>query len=128
MPTRANSSFTIDNRDAEPTPWEGGQMSRTRLTKTFTGDLVGTSVVEAIMLGMEDGGPAVYVGVEQFDCALHGRKGTFLLTHSATMHGADSASSWTVVPGSGTGELAGLDGDAEITPEHDFLLDYTLES
>jgi|SRR5579862_246815 len=128
MPKRANSAFTIDRRDATPAAWEGGDMSRTRWTKTFTGQLAGSSVVEAVMLKLHDAGPAVYVGVERFNCTLDGRRGTFVLLHAGTALGDDHSASWTIVPGSGTGELAGIRGHGEITPRHDFVLDYELDS
>ncbi|GAA3273815.1 MULTISPECIES: DUF3224 domain-containing protein [Dactylosporangium] len=127
MPSLAKSSFTIDNRDNTPVEWNGGPMTRARWTKTFTGELTGTSVVELILLGPDGDGPAIYLGVERFDCELAGRKGGFLLIHSASMLGEAHEASWTIVPGSGTGELAGLSGRGEITPEHDLILHYDLE-
>lgn len=123
--TQAKSSFAIDRREADPVPWDGGQMSRTKLTKTFTGDVVGTSVVETVMLGTDNGGPAVYVGIERFDVTVHGRAGTFLMTHTATMYGGGQSLVLAVVPWSGTGALQGIAGTGQITPEHDFILDYT---
>jgi len=128
MTKRAKSAFTIDKRDMQPIAWEGGQMARTRFDKTFTGELVGTSVIEAIMLRTDKEGPAVYSGVERFDCTLDGLKGTFLLLHSATMRGAHNDSSWKIVSGSGTGELVGIRGEGDILPNHDFILTYELES
>jgi Protein of unknown function (DUF3224) len=126
MPHRATSAFTIDQKDAEPAVWRGGQMSRTRWQKTFTGDLTGTSVVEAIMLGLDEGGPMVYVGIERFDCTVEGRTGTFVLLHSATHHGSGGLATWTIVPGSGTGELTGIRGHGEMLPKHEFALSYEI--
>lgn len=127
MPKRAQSSFTIDSKDESPIDWAGGSISHARWAKTFTGDLSGASVVEFIM-GTLDTGAMVYVGVERFDCELSGRKGTFVLTHSATMLGSDYDATWKIVPGSGTDELSGITGRAEITPSHDLILDYDIES
>ena len=123
---QATSAFTIDKKDVNPVEWHGGQMSHTRFYKTFTGDLTGTSIVEAIMMGPEDDGPAVYVGIERFDCTIHGRTGTFLLTHAATHHASGGGASWRIVDGSGTGELAGIRGEAQILPKHDLALTYEL--
>ena len=124
MALRAQSSFVIDKKDAAAVEWEGGNMGHNSFYKTFTGDLVGTSLVKAIMLMTENGGPAVYVGIERFDCTLMGRKGTFLLTHSAVMHNGAQHGLWTIVAGSGTGELADIHGQGEILPKHEFVLDY----
>jgi hypothetical protein len=123
---QAKSSFVIDRREVDPVPWDGGQMSRTRIAKTFTGDVVGTSVVETVMLGTDNGGPAVYVGIERFDVTVHGHPGTFLMTHTATMYGDEHILVLAVVPGSGTGALQGISGTGQITPDHDFVLDYAL--
>ena len=127
MSTTARSSFVIDHKDAHPAKWEGGQLGHNRFEKTFTGDLTGTSVVEAVMLMPAGGLPAVYVGIERFDCTLDGRAGTFLLLHSATMQGERREGTWSIVAGSGTGALAGIRGSGEILPSHEFTLSYELD-
>ena len=62
-----------------------------------------------------------YLANERVSGSLDGRAGTFVL-----QHGAWEGGQWGfVVPGSGTGELAGLRGDALV--EHGRLaLDYEL--
>jgi len=121
----AKGGFTIDAQENEPADFSAGNLLRARWSKTLTGEISGTSVVHLLMLQQPDG-PAAYVGIEHYDVDVLGRQGTFLLLHSATMNGTDSATSWTVVPGSGTGELTGLAGTAEITPDHDLVLRATL--
>ena len=128
MHHHAKGAFTIDGRDASPIDWEGGQMSRTRFAKTFTGEIAGTSIVEATMLRLEQEGPAIYVGIERFDCVLRGRAGTFVLLHLATALGREQKGTWTIVAGSGTGELRSIRGHAEILPDHELALDYELDS
>lgn len=125
MAQRATSSFTLDKKDFTPAEWAGGGMMRARYEKTFTGDLSGTSIVEAIMLRTDDEGPALYVAIERFDCMLHGRAGSFLLLHQAMQPGE---SSWTIAEGTGLGELQGIQGTGEITPGHGFTLDYEIRS
>ncbi|WP_326829558.1 DUF3224 domain-containing protein [Streptosporangium sp. NBC_01810] len=59
----------------------------------------------------------------------HGRKGTFVLHHTATAHAGESALSWTILPDSGTGELLGIRGGGQIVNDdgaHSFHLDYEL--
>ncbi|MEO6214077.1 MAG: DUF3224 domain-containing protein [Vicinamibacterales bacterium] len=123
---RATSAFTIDKKDVQPVEWQGGQMSHTRFYKMFTGDLTGTSIVEAIMMAAENDGASVYVGIERFECAIHGRTGTFLLTHAATHHASGGGAAWQIVSGSGTGELQGITGDGQILPKHELALTYEL--
>ncbi|MBI3688100.1 MAG: DUF3224 domain-containing protein [Actinobacteria bacterium] len=127
MPIHAEGAFTVATRDESPIEWDGMQMTRARWRKEFSGDLVGSSEIEFLMGSVDGEGAHVYVGVERVECTLHGRKGSFVLMHAATMLGTDHNASWTIVPGSGTGELAGIGGRAEILPNHDFVLEYHLE-
>lgn len=131
MSIRATSMFDIDSWDGTPyDERDGVALSRTRVTKTFHGDIEGKSTAELLMAGAQEGS-AAYVGFERIEGRLHGRSGSFILHHSATMsHDAQSAS-WTVVPDSGTGELRSLRGEAKIINEpdggHTFTLDYDLD-
>lgn len=127
MPNHAKGSFTIDNTEESPVDWTGGSIKRARWSKTFSGDLTGTSEIEFLM-GTIETGSMVYVGVERYDCELDGRKGTFVVMHSSTMLGSDYEMTIKIVPGSGTGELTGISGQAQITPDHDLLLDYEIAS
>jgi len=128
MSTRANSAFVIENREVTPAQWEGGALHRNRWTKKYTGDLTATGTLEAIMVGVEGGNPAAYLGVERIAGTLHGRKGTFIAVLSATAYSGDHAKSWKILPGSGTEELVGIRGEGEILDNHDFVLDYDIES
>jgi hypothetical protein len=126
----AESTFVIDSW--EPTPLdeqEGGILTRTRVTKTFQGDIVGTSTAELLMAQAQEGS-AAYVGFERIVGSVDGRTGSFLLHHSATMTSETQSATWTVVPDSGTGDLRGLSGDAQIAqlPDggHTFTLEYNL--
>jgi hypothetical protein len=57
---------------------------------------------------------AGYVAMEQVKGTLHGRHGTFVLQHNATMSRGIPQLSITVVPDSGTEELLGLAGSMSI--------------
>lgn len=121
----AKGAFTFDDRQNEPVEFSGGNLNRARWSKVLTGEIEGSSVVH-LLLSQRADGPAVYVGIEHYEVTVKGRAGTFMLVHSATMFGGEHEAAWTIVPGSGTGELTGIAGEAEITPEHDFILRYTL--
>jgi uncharacterized protein DUF3224 len=127
MPKVVTSSFENDSWDEVPNEsWKEDTLSRASIVKTFTGEIVGTSKVESIMLRTADNGPMVYVGVERFDCTIDGKTGGFVLIHDATMVDGVHDSSWRILEGTGTGELAGIAGTGEITPKHDFILTYEL--
>jgi len=74
-------------------------------------------------------GSAGYVAMERVHGTLDGRSGTFALQHSGTMTRGEGQLSVTVVPDSGTGQLAGLSGTMSINiadGEHSYEFDYTL--
>jgi len=74
-------------------------------------------------------GSGGYVALERVTGLLHGRTGTFVLQHSATMNRGAPHLSITVVPDSGTGQLAGLTGSMQIiidAGKHSYEFDYTL--
>lgn len=126
MAKRITSHFENENWNEVPNePWGTSNLSNTSLDKTFTGEIVGTSKVESIMLRLPDG-PMAYVGIERFDVKLDGKTGGFVLMHDATMIEGKRVSTLRILEGSGTGELAGITGTGEITPEHDFNLTYDL--
>lgn len=131
MSIQATSTFNIDSWDAAPYDEQSGvSLSRTRVTKTFHGEIEGQSTAELLMVGAQDGS-AAYVGIERIVGSVRGRSGSFVLQHSATMTRDASSASWTIVPDSGTGELRGLRGEAKIVNEpdggHAFILDYELD-
>jgi len=130
MPS-AVAPFTLDSFDQEPPYCEDGAAAyaRARIAKTFTGDIAATSTVEMLSVQAGDQG-AGYVAVERVHGAVHGRSGSFALLHAGTMRGDEVWARWPVVPGSGTGELAGIGGEGriEVAPDgaHTFFLDYEL--
>lgn len=121
----AKSKFVIDKKTPTPVEWNVGGAVRNRYEKTFAGDITGTSLVEATMLGLGDGKPLVYIAIEGLDVAVNGKKGTFILLHRA-VHPEDGTTAWTILDGSGSGELAGIRGSGTITPGHEFTLEYEL--
>jgi hypothetical protein len=99
------------------------------IDKQFHGDLEATSRGEMLTAGTDVPGSAGYVAMERVTGRLHGRSGAFLLQHSGTMTRGAPQLAITVVPDSGTGELAGLGGRMAITitdGRHSYDFDYTL--
>jgi hypothetical protein len=125
---QAQATFTLDSWDEEPyEATDGAKLLRGRVTKTFTGAIEGTSVAELLMVHTA-AGPAAYTAQEWFTGTVEGRRGTFV-SQQGTASAADGVV-WTVVAGSGTGELAGLTGTGRLTVDadgtHHFTLDYEL--
>jgi hypothetical protein len=90
----------------------GPELGRATVAKTFRGPLSGTSVAELLLCGNGEAGRG-YVASEHVTGTLEGRTGTFVLQHGGIQGPGDEGRTFGhVVPGSGTGELAGLRGDA----------------
>jgi hypothetical protein len=97
--------------------------------KQLHGDLEGTSQGYMLTATTEVKGSASYVALERMDATLKGRKGTFLLQHSAWMRAGEQHLAINVVPDSGTGQLVGLAGTMTITivdGKHFYDFEYTL--
>ncbi len=128
MSRRATSTFTIDSWDEEPyDDHEGVRLSRARVTKTFSGVVAGRSTSD-LRMAVTPPGSAVYVALERIVGPVDGKEGSFVLHHTATTSGGAQSGSWPVVPDSGTGQLEGLRGQAEISVGldggHTLILDY----
>jgi hypothetical protein len=108
----------------------GPKAGRMSIDKVFHGDLSGTSVGEmlAAMTSVKDS--AGYVAIERVSGTLDGRRGSFVLQHSATMDRGAQRLSISVVPDSGTDELVDLSGTMTIAiaadGTHSYEFTYTL--
>ncbi len=112
-----------EDKDQDPS------LARMTIDKQFHGDIEGTSKGQMLSAGTPEKGSAGYVAIEKVSGTLHGRRGTFVLQHSATMNRGTPQMSITVVPDSGTGELRGLAGSLQINiagGKHSYSFDYSL--
>src|ERR1700738_4148290 len=104
-------------------------LGRMSLDKHFHGDLQGASKGQMLTAGTAVKGSAGYVAIERVSGVLHGRSGTFVLQHTGTMTRGALQLSITVVPDSGTDQLAGLAGTLTIIVadgKHSYDFTYTL--
>ncbi|WP_105531751.1 DUF3224 domain-containing protein [Solimicrobium silvestre] len=104
-------------------------LGRMLLDKKFQGDLEASSQGEMLAFRSSVPSSAGYVAMETVSGTLHGRSGSFVLQHSSTMTRGVSEQSITVVPDSGTEDLAGLVGRLVIIiveSQHRYQFDYTL--
>jgi uncharacterized protein DUF3224 len=131
MKQSANARFAIKSWDEKA--YSEGQdlprLTRARVTKTFTGDIEGEGQVEYLMMYRSDGS-ATFVGLERFVGTIGGRTGTFVLQRGGVFENGEAKESYSVIPGSATGELQGLRGDGRSAvghgTEHPFSLNYDL--
>ena len=111
-----------------PASAAGAPVTRMTLHKRWSGDVQGESSGEMLSYGSPASGNAGYVAMERVTGAVKGREGSFALQQSGTLNGGAPSMTVTVVPGSGTGALAGLSGSMTIDPAagHAYVLSYAL--
>ena len=111
MSTRANAVITVHKYQpaAYDEPAEGPALTRIHVEESFGGDISGAGVVEFMQAARADGS-ASFVGIERVTGTVAGRNGTFLLQDAGTVQDNIVSGDWFVIPGSGTGQLAGLRG------------------
>jgi len=108
---KATGTFTIKSWDEQPfAEVEGApKLTQARVTTTYGGDLDGEGTSTLVMA--YDGDDASYAGYERVVGSLGGRSGSFVLRLAGGFEQGAARTDWTVVEGSGTGELAGLQGE-----------------
>ena len=126
----AKGSFSVDmSPQGEASSKDGVSTGRMSLNKRFEGDLVAVGVGEMLTALTPVKGSAGYVAIERVTGALHGRTGSLVLQHSGTMHQGTQQLQIRVVPGSGTGELEGVEGNFKLDiaeGKHFYEFEYTL--
>jgi len=111
-----------------PDEIEGVALARMSLDKRFHGGLEAVSKGEMLSVRSAQGS-ATYVALERVSGALDGRPGGFVLVHRGVMTPEARTLEVEVAPGSGTGELKGLNGRMTIEiaeGKHSYRLDYAL--
>ena len=113
--------FQVGGWEPDPAPLELGDagavvFGRVTMRKTFSGALTGSSVLTMTSAAVGEA-PVGYSALELVTGTLDGRTGTFVLQHSGVVDEGAPSPSGVVLPGTGTGELAGLRG--RLTIEHD---------
>lgn len=108
---------------------DGPALGRMSIDKQFHGDLEATSRGEMLTAMGTVKGSAGYVAVERVTGTLAGRSGSFAFQHTGVMDRGTASLKITVVPDSGTGQLAGLTGTMTINiadKKHFYDFEYTL--
>ena len=103
-------------------------VGRIVLSKTYSGGMTGSAVGQMISKRI-DGGAAAYYAIEEFSGSVDGRSGAFTLLHRGYMDADGMSLDVTIMPGSGTEDLATIHGTMEISQDasgHRYELKYQL--
>ncbi|MDZ7588185.1 MAG: DUF3224 domain-containing protein [Parasphingorhabdus sp.] len=122
----AKGDFTVE---VKPVSEPDESPMRMALSKTFSGDLTGTSTGQMMAGGIEENGARVYVALETITGTLDGKTGSFIAAHRGTMTKSGQELSILIVPDSGTGELQGIAGTMDIqiaNGAHSYTMHYIL--
>jgi hypothetical protein len=123
----ASGTFEVS---LEPALHDQAGIGRMTLTKTWRGDLSGHGVGTMLTAGDPAAGRAGYVALETVEGELAGHRGSFAFQQFGTMRAPDQELRYEIVPGSGTGDLAGIGGVLALEivgGEHRYTLTYTLD-
>jgi Protein of unknown function (DUF3224) len=114
----ASAPFTNDRYDEEPYgEGEGVELSRVHISRTFSGDLEGSSTAEILIAKSEGGG--AYSGHDLITGTLDGKAGGFVIQHGGIMGPEGVTNTGTIVPGTGSGELEGITGEATLLADEE---------
>lgn len=130
MSTKATGTFRMNKWDEKSYSEveNGRKLTSASVSNSFTGDIEGEGAL-TYLLCYKDDKHASFIGMERVTGSLAGRTGSFVIQNSGVYEDGTAKGTWSIVPGSGTGDLAGLRGEGtfdarsgqEDTP---FVLDY----
>ncbi len=127
--THATGSFEVKSWDEKPYSEVAGQpkLTRAEVVYVYHGDLEAEGKI-VYLLCYSSNTIAYFVGYEQVTGQLGGRSGSFVLQHVGTYEAGAVKDVVTVVPGSATGDLSGLQGSGTCGGDGQavFTLDYQL--
>ncbi len=111
------ATSTYETLHADESPLSGAADEATVLRGTrrrrFAGDIAGEGTAD-ILIAQGTPERVGYVATERFTGSVAGRSGTFLFQHGAAIDRGDLTPFGYIVPGTGTGELAGIRGEVRM--------------
>ena len=127
MPT-AHGPMDVTMEAEPPFLEQGGlKLNRNAVSKTFYGEMAGTSEAQMLAAFTATPGSAGYVAIEHFTGSVNGKSGSFAMQHSGIMNRGDAQLTVSIVPDSGSGELTGISGTLDIENsdgQHSYVLNY----
>jgi hypothetical protein len=129
--TRATGSFDIlsGGEDGYEERDGGAKLSHAWGQQMFSGDIIGDCNIHWLISYSADK-TAHMVGLQRIKGSVGGRTGSFVIEATADHNGKSSHGTWSIVAGSGSGDLEGISGmgsfEAPGGPKVSYVLDYEL--
>jgi hypothetical protein len=123
-----DGAFEVTSWSEDQAPRLDGtrKVATARIGQRFTGGVDAETIADMVMTYAEDG-TAEFVGYQRVQGRVAGRSGTFVLRGIGRYDGAEARTELDVVPGSGTGELAGIRGRGLASAPHGSTGTYSLD-
>jgi hypothetical protein len=117
--------------DGKPyTERKGAKLTHAVITYAMQGGFEGEGHAQLVM-SYRDEANATYVGLQEMVGKIGDRSGTFVCKVDGGYAGGEAKSTWEIIPGSGTGDFAGISGRGDTTAVHGdtqpYTFDYTFE-
>src|SRR5713101_6367918 len=111
MQKNAKGTFEIGEWDERTTVQlgPGAKLTEAKVTQKFSGDLGGDGTVTWMMCYASEKF-ARFVGMQRVVGTLGDRTGGFVMITDGVFDGTTAKAHWSIVPGSGTDGLAGIEG------------------
>ena len=129
--TKATGTFEVKsfNEDAYEERDGGAKLTHAWGDQAFSGDIEGDGEVHWLMSYGTDK-KAHFVGIQRIKGTIGGKSGSFIIEARGDFDGAASRGTWSVIPGSGLGDLAKISGkgsfEAPGGPNATYELEYEL--
>ncbi|MFD7097271.1 DUF3224 domain-containing protein [Streptomyces xanthophaeus] len=117
---RTGGRFTFADWEEKPLGPSGAapRLAHARVTNAFTGGIEASGTVCAYTVAYTGESTGTFAGLELVSGSVDGRHGSFVLEERGSFDGTGTRCRFEVVPGSATGELAGLTGTGGFTSRH----------
>ncbi len=117
--TTIECSFACTTWDEQPySEIEGGpKLTRARVSNSFEGGVVGTSVLEYLLMYVSETF-GTFVGYERIEGTVNGRVGSFCLRQDGTFDTTSISAELSIIEGTGTGDFAGIGGTGSYRTIH----------
>lgn len=130
MKMHASGSFEMKNWDEKPYNEAIGEpkLARASVVNVYHGDIEGEGALE-YLLCYSNNTVAYFTGYERVTGRIGDRSGSFVLQHGGTFENDTAKATLSIVPGSGTGNLQGLQGEGGYVATHtqtSVTLDYEI--
>jgi hypothetical protein len=127
MASHAKGTFQVTSWVEEKYggPQGAARLARVNSTHDFEGDIEGESEVEYVMIYSGEK-PVSFAGFERVIGKVGEKEGSFVLQVDGTYAEGSPSASWSVVTGSGTGELEHLRGEGTFGPNKNSAVPFTL--